>query len=459
MIDLLEIADRARTGQKMDEKSWNLGLFKKMESLKTEFGLARPSKPTVFNSDEEMADRAFEAAVSFLSNAGVYCLSTQRIITFSHDEVMEAIRQAPSEVVVGEGRDSRVITKKEIEDRRPLNVVGGLHAPYSQDQLASVPKNFAQIPRSDMIEGFNLVGPLDGRNVIGPPLEAYAARRAVAYMREGVRKAGRPGMAITYYPISTSAHAMLAPMDEKYCLRRTDGVLLAVLPDIKTDYDSITAGIVYEDYGSYKFNGGPDVFIGGFCGGSEGAVIESIVRAIAPWILYHDDMQEAGTLYMMSQQRQAGDRIVSPPLWESSITHHALCRNSGIIRFSSPVFVGFEPCTEMSLYEKAIAGIRAVMDGFNIYISRAFAQNRGQTPLETEFMIEVADAVQKNHLKREEASEIIIRILEKLVGKPIPNGKSITECYDLVKHKPSQEYDAIYRNVKEDLRTMGLRVE
>lgn len=454
MIDLLEIGERARTGPKMEENSWNLGLFKKMESLTKEYRLTRPKELTIFSSDEEMAQRAFDAGVEFLSTTGVYCSTTHRTIALSEDEIVEAIREIPGEVIVGQGRDSRVIRKREIEDPRPPNVVGGLHAPYPENLLDLVPKNFAQIPRSDMIESFNLVT-IDGRDVIGPALEAYAARSAVAHMREGVRKAGRPGMAISYYPISTGVHSMLAPMDPEYCLRRTDGVLLSVLPDVKTDYDSITSAVVYEDYGSYKFNGGPDVFIGGFCGGSEGAVVESIVRAIAAWIIYRDDIQEAGTFFRMGP----GDPVVSPPLWESSIVHHALCGNSDIIRFSSMSFVGFEPCTDFCLYEKAITSIRAVMDGFNIYISRAFAQNRGQTPLEVEFMVEVSDAILKGKFKREEASQVIDKLLKKLVGKPIPEGKSITQCYDLVRHKPTKEYEAIYRSVKEELRSMGLEFE
>ena len=126
--------------RKMDEKSWNLGLFKKMESLKKEYRLAHPKEPTVFNLDEEMADRAFEAAVDFLASTGVYCSSTQRVITLSQNEIRQAIREAPSEITVGEGRDSRVIRKREIRDHRPPNVVGGSHAPYPESLLTLAPK-------------------------------------------------------------------------------------------------------------------------------------------------------------------------------------------------------------------------------------------------------------------------------------------------------------------------------
>ena len=183
-----------------------------------------------------------------------------------------------------------------------------------------------------MIEGFNFAGPVDGWNIAGQPLEAYEARREVAYMRDGVRKAGHTGMAITYYPISTTIHAMLAPMDPRLGIRPTDGILLAVLPDVKTDYDSITAGIVYEDYGSYKFNGGPDVFIGGFCGGSEGAVIESIVRDIAALIIYRNNARGGNHLSngSRSQRWRSGSRTTPMGVFDRQSSVMSKFRNHKI---------------------------------------------------------------------------------------------------------------------------------
>ena len=122
-------------------------------------------------------------------------------------------------------------------------------------------KNFAQIPRGDYLEGFNFAV-VDGREIFGPPLEAYAARREVAWLREGIRKAGRPGMAIAYYPINTRAATMIAPLDPVSGLRRTDGVILSPLPDIKVETDLLTAAIVYEDYGCFRINHGALALVG-----------------------------------------------------------------------------------------------------------------------------------------------------------------------------------------------------
>jgi hypothetical protein len=55
------------------------------------------------------------------------------------------------------------------------------------------------------------------------------------------------GMSVLYYPISTQVSTLIAPIDPTSGLRRSDGVLLSVLPDIKVEYSLLTAAIVYED--------------------------------------------------------------------------------------------------------------------------------------------------------------------------------------------------------------------
>jgi hypothetical protein len=82
--------------------------------------------------------------------------------------------------------------------------------------------------------------------------------------------------------------------------------------------------------------------------------------------------------------------------------------------------------------------------------------NAGQTPVEPEFMIEVSDATLNAGLKRKDAGEILHKIAAKLKGREPEIGKTIHDCYDLVHHKPSPEYQAIYEKVKNDLTQLGL---
>ncbi len=220
MLSLLEIAERSQKGPRVEEKAWNMSLFARMTALAKKYELAHPAGVFV-NTDDGLAERAFEAAVEFLSADGVYCVSTGRVIQFSEGEVREAAREAPSRVIVGEGRDQRVITQKKVEGREALNHCPGHHAPFSEELLPLVVKNFAQIPAGDYLEGLNFPV-VDGREIHGPPMEAYAARREVAWLREGVRKAGRPGMAIAYYPTHLRVRTCLPIGQGRACRFRAD---------------------------------------------------------------------------------------------------------------------------------------------------------------------------------------------------------------------------------------------
>src|SRR5574340_815031 len=91
MLSLLDIAERSQKGPKMEVKAWDLGLFRKMQELAGKYEVAHPGGRLWFNQDDALPERAFRAALEFLSTVGVYCLSTGRVIQFTEAEVREAI--------------------------------------------------------------------------------------------------------------------------------------------------------------------------------------------------------------------------------------------------------------------------------------------------------------------------------------------------------------------------------
>ncbi len=178
----------------------------------------------------------------------MYCITTGRIVELSREEVMEAVRESPKELIVGSGKDARVMKQRKVEGTEKLNFCPGHHSPFTQDLAPIIVKNFAQIPRTDFIEGFNFTE-VDGYEIFGAPLEAYAARRQVSWMREGIRKAGRPGLSIVLYPITTRAEVLMAAIDSVDGLRSGDGILTSVLPDEKIEHDLLATAIACEDQG------------------------------------------------------------------------------------------------------------------------------------------------------------------------------------------------------------------
>jgi|Deesub1362A_J573_1020465.scaffolds.fasta_scaffold00050_25 methylamine--corrinoid protein Co-methyltransferase len=457
MISLVELAERAQRSPKVDEKEWDLRLFKTYGELANKYKITGqyPGDDVFFNTDDDLADRAFEAAIEFLKENGIYCVSTKRVIRLTEDEIYDSLKGIPSKIIMGEGRDQRVWYQHDIESREPLNVCPGHHAPFDEEYGPLVVKNFAQIQRADFIEGFNFTS-VDGKEIFGEPLETYAAIRELSWMREGVRKAGRPGMAIVLYPITTRVGPFLAPIDPEYGLRRTDGVLLSILPDVKIETDLLTVAIKLDDYGCFRVSGS-FAMIGGFCGGLEGAIIEGIVKPIAASICYHSFINYVGVEHITSVSAQK--RIIQPLVWGSSVVCQALIRNTNIpiMHWLIPTS---GPGTYTHLMEIAFRAIQAPLNGQNLYAPRHSRpeMNRGQTPLEAEFMIEVSDAVIDSRFTREEANEILKPLTDELLKLELERGKHIQETYDLVTHKPKEEFAKIYERVKERLREVGLSI-
>lgn len=458
MISLVEIADRMRKGPKMMTKEWDMALFAKVSQLVKKFDIKCPSETSDWiNTDDSLADAAWQAAVEFVIDMGCFCLDRERVIKFTEEEVKEAIRSMQKEVVMGEGKDVRIWKQHKIEGTEPLNVAPGHHAPFTEDLANVVVHNFAMIPRLDFLEGFNFPM-IDGYDVYGTPLEAYASRRQVAWLREGIRKAGRPGAAIVYYPISTAASSFLATIDPIAGLRPTDGVLLSVLPDVKVQYDLITAALVLQSYGYFGISGSFGI-VGGFAGGPEGAIIEGLAKTIVAWLVYRDNLYYNGVEHI--SHISGVKRCIFPIDFARSVVYQATIRNCNGIPMHWPIPVS-ELCTESHLEELILRSIEATVNGANLYVPRVSRSrmNGGQSPADAELMIEASDATIRTGIKREEVYQMFRSIITKLMtnSKPEP-GKLIAECYDLQRHRPSSDYQELITRVKNEFHDCGLQWE
>jgi methylamine--corrinoid protein Co-methyltransferase len=477
MISLFEVAERASMGPRMDEMEWNMTLFKKMQELVGRYDLKYSGPDLFLDVDDDYVDRTFDAAVDFLVEMGVYCVSSNRVIQFTKDEVREGLEEAPKEFTVGTGKDARVIRKREIGDRRPVNVIGDGHRPWPVEVGRWAPIGFAKLERADLMEGFNFPD-LEGKKIHGIAMEAYAARRELAVLREVVADAGRPGMAITYYPISTRASTLIAPIDPEKGLRRTDGVLLSILPDVKVEYDLLTAAIVHSDYGSYRFNGGAFAYVGGFCGGTEGAVLEVLAKVMAAWLVYRDNAQyTCKTVKALDARRPPEEERASivrepNPIWPGYVINRALSKHTNIIRFGGDIERGAfgKIGSETHLLFLAETAIIDTVLGCNFF-------GHHEIPADVKFRAEVSDATITAGIKREEVKDIILaiehKVREKLGGES--EARSLTdrrmllyedfdtyfnplqELYDFKRAKPTERYVENQNSAKKELEDLGFQ--
>jgi methylamine--corrinoid protein Co-methyltransferase len=478
MLSLLEIAERAYTGPKMAEKTWNLGMFQTMQDLVQAYHLAVKDITQSYDVDNSYTDRLFDAAVAYLCQRGVYCVSTKRQITFTEDEVWAACREAPRTLSVGQGHDQRTLMQRAIDDQQHPNIIAGGHSAWNETlmPLERVIKELVRIPRVDCLEGFNYHR-IMGREVHGTPMVVYAARKAIERARRGVQLAGRAGLALCYYPILTTAAAFIAPKDEQRGLRWSDGLLLSVLPDLKVETDLIAAALYYEEYGCFRQNGGTGGTVGGFAGGWEGAMIEGVVRNIVAWMVYRDAIQYASGVGLMRHAPysptihtgQAGPiKELVQRTWCSFAVQQALRQHKYTI---TSIDAGTrsttqdDPTSQETLLATASSSIEGTVLGHNLRCLWTPA------PSIVQWVIDVSDATLRGHITHQQVEPILHQLrAEHLVGydasrdrrmllysDPHRFFRSHQLAYDYTRQEPTDRFLNQRHKAIECLESLGLK--
>jgi hypothetical protein len=478
MISLTEVAERAQIGPKVEEKAWNLGMFRTMQDLAAKHELKVDEVGEFYEVDGAYADRLFDAAVEYLATRGVYCISTNRAIQFTEDEVRAACRDAPDEITVGRDQEVRALRQRRMEDPQPPNIIAGGHSAWNEElmPLENLIKELVATPRVDLLETFNYHRIL-GREVHGTPLVVYAARKATERARLGVRLAGRGGLALCYYPILTTAEAFIAAKDEARGLRSSDGLLLSVLPDLKVETDLVAAALYYEEYGCFRQNGGAGGSVGGFAGDYEGAMIEAVVRNMAAWMVYRDALQYAGGVSRLQRgplaptaQRVSALQDATEEkkgAWCSFAVQQALNRHKHTIMSvdaGTYAITQEDPATVENLLAAASASIRGTVMGHNLRCLWT------PPPTTIRWVIEVSDAALKAQLHVTDLGEVVGRMQREklhtfntrrdrrmlLYSDPHAFFRSHTACYDYVKQQPTDRFLASRREAIQYLENLGL---
>ena len=125
MLTIWEILDLAESGPYMAERDFDLKVVAKLcRELAKEYDI-RFDPEKVIPDDDSLADDLYEAGFRLALEAGLYCLNTKRVIKFTEDQLREGIETAPHELVIGEGKDARLLYARKVEDKRRPTVFGG----------------------------------------------------------------------------------------------------------------------------------------------------------------------------------------------------------------------------------------------------------------------------------------------------------------------------------------------
>jgi methylamine--corrinoid protein Co-methyltransferase len=451
-MNLKEVVKRAETGPLMEANDF---LMKRVAAgvikLQKEYGIRWDGK-TLVNLDDEMADRCWEAGKQLFLQTGVYSMNSRRVIEFSAEEVEQGLRFAPARVPMGQGKEATVVYHRQVEDPRPPFVFGGpFNADVHESTFVKLNEAFAQERLIDALLFPGYLKELDGQTI--RPGSGLSSRAAVLYgqwAREAVRRAGRPGLAICGHAVM--ALNEIACTSEEWGLRQSDPRAMVLISELQADDVTMSRTMYYQGYGCPIYMAFTPL-VGGYGGGPDGTAIVAAASFIAA-IMMGGEIVHIGPQHIKYKQQTNNHS-----LFLGSLANQAVARNSHIIVTTSHTTAG-RPGSAQYPYEFSALALAVVPSGSNLTGPRP-AEPLGYndvSPLMARLFAEVGHAAAK--LTRAQAAPIVEALYEKykdkLTFQQAPQGRPFQELYDLDTLTPTDEHQALYEEVKEELARLGV---
>lgn len=413
-------------------------------------------KNTFVNSDDGLADRVFEAALRLLETVGVYCPNSDRVMEFSAAEIAAAVAGCPEMVEFGEGAERQTLRARRPDSTaRPwVHVGGGMNVSDETVYLRTV-EGMAAIVAADSIAAPSL--PLvEGKPArAGSPQEIMAAVRAVALTRDGLRRAGRPGLPVLN-AISTVAASstMFAATHPEFGMRPSDGYLIDFLAEMIAGYESLQRVAYFTTLGAPIASVATPMY-GGYAGGAEGVAVLATAYMVAGRLLfrscYHFNAPLHSRLLVVTAK---------PMLWANSLANQAITRNMPMSIFNTAYLAGGSG-TRTSHLETAAYLLAVVSSGGHVYTGHAgsAAQVDSLLPIDHEFQAEIGLAAAG--VSRAEANRMVAMLYplyESHLASPEP-GRTYDEAYDRSTGRlTAKDLEVIREDVRGELVTVGVRL-
>ncbi len=452
----MDIIDRAEQGPKMDKKDWDLEqVVMTNQELVEQYDLSWDGA-RVITDDPDLADRVFQAGLELLERIGVYAISSRRVIELSRDEILEAASFASREVVMGEGKDQRVLKPRGIGDETPPLVwAGNPGVPTPEELFLPMVTSWMQEPIVDLVTCGSLVS-VDGREVsTGHPTEIAATRRELRLLREGLRRTGRSGTGLLAAQSSVSELGDLAVAHPDY-LRPCDAHLVAMFNELMIDNNNIARAMNSVEYGMRNASLAT-AMVGGLGGSPIGTAVVQTASFLAANIVCRADYH---LLHPIDLHHVATS--TKSVMFVQNIVQQAFARNAPCI-IVSDVFPKSGALTQELLYEVAANAVVITLTGGHLEGS---GSSDGKLPngsgLEARLMGEVGHAVTRQGMELEEADNLVQTLLSRYEhifsdGRDHA-GLRFDQVYDMVTLQPKPEWMQLYEQTVADLRSLGLQL-
>lgn len=454
---ILNTLDKAHTGPVCSVKEWNTRVIPGMTQQKLKdhrlIKTCDPANP--INTDDELADEFYKAGFELAIEMGVLCQETERIVKVTEDELIEGIRNAPSELVLGYGEDRVVLRQRKPEDKIKPLMTAPTAVMFSEEMYVTFTQAVAQYREIDVIEGASLVT-IFGRPVLaGTPYETLLGRYEAQLKKEALWRAGRPGMPTLGVSSSPTEYGQFGGFGTVGGLDPSFNLSMILVPGEMMTHFPALHKIAHTINCGGKISMGLDHMIGGYSGPPEGAA----VTEIANWLLQYPLHQAHAHNGAAIDVRYFG-MCGREGQWTHSIATQALSRNTHLLGMYMQHQVS-GPGTDMLLYEGAVTMMQLSASGAaGGFGSRSSGSKYPEhlTPLECKFCAEILkDSAGMTRKEVNEIVKVLIPKYEDMLKSP-PKGKSFTELYDLKTLKPKDEWNDIYLRVKRELIDLGVPV-
>lgn len=452
----LNLYERSKTGEKVAKEDWDMDyIIDNVMELVGDYEFDW-DQDVLIPQDDQLLDDMFTAARELLIRTGIYNMTTGRIMKLTPEEIDEGISNMKTELTMGEGRDACTLVARGIEDRRPPAIwAGNPGCPTPERLYYPIIESVAKEPVIDLLTCGSLVD-VDGFQVAsGEPTEIIAVRREMKYLHQALEKVGRPGLGLLAAESAVTEVGDLAAAAEKY-LRPCDSHLVALFNELIMDNGNLVRTANSLDYGM-KNASLACTMVGGLGGDAPGSCMIMIASILAAnWFAAAD--------YHLCHPIHIHDVATTARgcLWLQSVLCQTFARKAPAI-IVCDLWPASGSLTKELLYEVAANSIVVTVSGGHLEgLGAANGRVPHGTGLECRLMGEVGKAVARMGMTRQEANDLVLKLVAKyehiFEQEGGNDGQPFDVSYNMETIEPVPEWQQMYDEVVAELKEMGLEL-
>ncbi|GMQ94746.1 MAG: hypothetical protein BMS9Abin12_2251 [Acidimicrobiia bacterium] len=452
---LVEVLYRAETGPIIEEAAFERTLVTPTIRAAVEHYGIKFDEETAVNSDDDLADRVFQAGFDVARDVGLFCQDTSRRIVWTQKELEAGLRYCPSEVTFGLGVDTVTLRTRTPEDTNRVGIVGGAYGvPVPEEMYVPLALSYLKEPIFDSVDNPSL------ETVYGHPIKAGTAWEVLGARREAelallaAGMVGRSGIPLGCVEMSpTQLGALAGASWGGY--RPSDWHHVSTLSEFKVNHDTLSiATHIARIGGALEAYYNP--IYGGYVGGAEGvavAIVAGLILINQTYVAQVYNTRPNHPFYNCDTTREL--------IWATGLGIQALARNTNLIT-ETLVGPAGGPGTKTMLYENAAFTLATTVSGQSAMTashSAGGAVPRHASGLDAKICGETVHA--SSGKTRGEANEIVNRLIALYESdlETNPKGQPFEEVYDQDTIEPTPEWQGLYDEVREEVIGMGLPMD